>query len=197
MSDRGKHSRSTPGATFYKDVFLLVAGMLVVGVFVFGALSIWAGRNDDASAASPDTSGSVADATTTTTTFPEDTVAMTDTEAPPASETTGAPVTSTTEDTPEVRAPADVRVIVLNSVGVDGLAGRLTARFDEAGYQTIEPDNYSPRLTGSMIFHADGFGLEATEMLGMVSDGTIASNPDLTGKQGVDIVVVIGDSFEE
>lgn len=195
MTDRGRHSRPS-GAGFYRDVLYLVAGILIVGAVVFGGLSLWAGRNN-----------------TTTTTTTADTVGFTTAPSSIIGETTTSPGGSvTTNSTPTTtivptttvppttlrpeRATSEVSVIVLNSIGVAGLAAELSDELEALGYQVLEADNYTPELSDTVIFHADGFSLEALTLNDAVPDGTVAPGQDLATEQGADIVVVIGQSYQ-
>lgn len=200
MSDRGRHARSS-GPGFYRDVLLLVAGILIVGALVFGGLSLWAGRTGDDEPTPPAASPTLTRPTSTTTSTPTtstDTTPTTPTTA--ASTTSGAPTSSATTTATtirEARDPSEVRVIVLNSIGVTGLAGTLSDELAGLGYQVAEADNYTPELSDTMIFHADGFALEAVELAEAVPDATVAPDPELAASWGVDAVVVIGRSYQE
>lgn len=195
MSDRGRHIRRT-GIGFYRDLLFLVAGILIVGALIFGGLSLWAGNDDT-------------DDTTTTTTSPVESTTVTTapsgqtTSAAPvttSTTTTSAPATTSTTSPPttirETRDPSEVRVQVLNSTSVAGLAAGLSDELATLGYQMVEADNYTPELSDTMIFHAEGFALEALELSDAIPDGTVAPNPELTTEQDVDIVVVLGLSYQ-
>jgi hypothetical protein len=88
-----------------------------------------------------------------------------------------------------------VRVLVLNAVGVTGLAAEVTERLDDLGYQTITPANYQPTLEQTRVWYHAGFAPEAFEVAGaVVPDALIEENPDLTAD--ADIVVVLGASYQ-
>lgn len=174
---------------FYRDLLLLVAGILIVGAVVFGGLSLWAGRGGDEPPPTTETAPPTTPATRVEPTSPPTTEATTTTVA----DTTTSPPTTLRD----VRVPSEVRVVVLNSIGVTGLAAALSEELAELGYQVATPGNYSPELSDTMIFHAEGFSLEALELAEAIPDGTVAPNPDITGENGVDIVVVIGRSYQE
>lgn len=190
MSDRGRHARSS-GLGFYRDVVFLIGGILVVGAVVFGGLSLWAG-GDGGEPTSTTEAGDPLSTTTTTSTIP----GLTSTIAP----STTAPATSVSTSPPttlrSARPPGEVRVVVLNSIGVAGLAAGLSDELASIGYQMAQPDNYTPELSDSMVFHAEGFSLEALELADAVPDGTVASNQELAETWGTDIVVVIGRSYQ-
>lgn len=196
MSDRGRHARES-GAGFYRDILLLVAGILIVGALVFGGLSLLGGdRPDEPESAATTSSTTEAGADTTQqapTSLGSTTTSADTTTSEIASSTTTTPPTTIREE----RAPAEVRVIVLNSIGVASLAGDLSDELAALGYQMTAADNYSPELSDTMIFHADGFSLEALSVSEAAEDGTVAPNAELAEAQGVDVVVVIGRSYQE
>lgn len=197
MSERGRHVRRS-GVGFYRDILFLVAGILIVGAIVFGGLSVWAGRGNQETASTSTTS-------TTSTTRPSDEATTTaaasaTTTPPPVSPATtdgSSPTSQPTTTVREARTPGEVSVVILNSIGVAGLAAEATDELTSLGYQTVPPDNYTPELSDTMIFHADGFSLEALELTEVFPDGTVAPDPELTASQGTDIVVVIGLSHQE
>lgn len=195
MTDRGRHARRS-GVGFYREAGLLVAGIVVVGVLVFGGLSWWAGR-DDGDVPTPVSR----DSTTTATGFSTTTAGASSTTTNPPTTLPTVPSTTTTTSPPTTlraaRPPSEVRVVVLNSIGVAGLAGDLSDELAGLGYQVAEPDNYTPELSDTMIFHADGFSLEALEVAEAVPDGTVAPDQELATDWGVDVVVVIGRSYQE
>lgn len=198
MSDRGRHVRRS-GLGFYRDVAFLVAGIVLVGALVFGGLSWWAGRDGDSTTTTA--GGSILTTTTSTTVLTTAvpttplTIATTSTSPP----TTDAPATTSAPPTTlrTARQPSEVRVIVLNSIGVVGLAGELSDQLGGMGYQMTEAANYTPELSDTMIFHADGFSLEALDLSEAVPDGTVAPDQELAEEWDVDIVVVIGRSYQE
>ena len=205
MTDRGKHSRQS-GSQFYKDVLLLIVGILIVGALVFGGLSLLAG--DPEPTAAPATSAEDGEHTTSTSqsippsTSPS-TLASTPTSQATSSSTTTTTAPTTTSSTttttePEARPVNDVTVIVLNSIGVDGLAGALSTSFAERGYVTLEAANYQPTLDATTVFHAEGFALEAAAAAEVVPDEStvITLNAELAEEQNADVVVVIGQSYE-
>ena len=201
MSDRGRHVRRS-GLGFYRDVASLVAGIVLVGALVFGGLSWWAGRDGDSTTT---TAGGSTLTTTTSTTVLTTAVPTTPPTTPPtiapstSPSTTDAPATTSAPPTTlrTARQPSEVRVIVLNSIGVTGLAGELSDQLGGMGYQMIEAANYTPELSDTMIFHADGYSLEALDLSEAVPDGTVAPDQELAEEWDVDIVVVIGRSYQE
>ncbi|HLU32309.1 MAG TPA: LytR C-terminal domain-containing protein [Acidimicrobiia bacterium] len=196
MSARGRHSRRS-GMTFYRDALLLIGGIVLVGAIVFGGLSLWAGSsNDDPGGGS--TTVTTDPQNTTTTTSPATTTTPTSADTSVA-DTTGTTTAPTAPETTvrQARPPGDVRVIVLNSIGVTGLAAEVSQQLADVGYQMGQADNYTPELSDTMIFHADGFAIEAVQLAESIPDGTVASDPELTSEWGVDIVVVIGRSYQQ
>jgi len=194
VSTRGRHARRS-SLSFYRDALLLFGGIIIVGALVFGGLSLWASRaGGDENSAAPDPSATLPPATETTTT----------TTLPPATTEATAPFTTSTDEVPstettlrEARPPSEVRVVVLNSIGVTGLAGQVSQDLAESGYQMAQADNYTPELSDTMIFHADGYSIEALELSEALGTGTVAEDAELASEWGVDIVVVIGRSFQE
>lgn len=196
MSDRGRHSRRS-GVGFYKDVLFLIAGILIVGALVFGGLSLWAGRDNGDPPTTPTTGSSTTQEPTPSTDAPATSPTPATTSTPPA---TSAPATTPSTTPPTTlraaRSPSEVRVVVLNSTTTVGVAGELSDELGALGYQMSEAANYTPELSDSMVFHADGFSLEALELVEAVPDATVAADPALAEAQGVDIVVVIGLSYQ-
>ena len=184
MTSKGKHSGGGTGA-FYRDLALMIVGIIVVGGLVFFLLFLLADRPSATSTTTP-----VAGETTTTTTQPS----ATTTEG---SSTTSSTAPASTTTTVPVRPPDEVRVVVLNSVGIAGAAGRMTERLDEAGYQTLPADDYSPEQDPSRIWYRPSFSAEANELLEFIPDARVEplAEPDL--QPGADIVMVLGTGYEE
>ncbi len=156
----------------------MVGAIGVVAALVYLGLSALAG--------SPPTS--VPSSTTVTTRPPSTTSTI------PSTTSTAAATTSTTDTTVAIRPPAEIRVMVLNSIGVTGLAGQVSARLQELGYTTLTPDDYSPSLEQSRVWYLPGFEAEAFELAAEFPDALIEQNPDLA--IDADIVVVLGESYE-
>lgn len=184
MTNKGKHASQTPG-TFYRDLAIMILGILVVGAAVFFLLYLFANQ--------PATGPT----TTTTTTLAETTTTSDDattTTADTATTTTSSPDTSTTV---QVRPPAEVTVVVLNSMGLDGAAGRKTTEISEAGYQTLTPDNYTPEQDPSRIWYREGFAAEASRLLELLPGATVEPLPDETLQEGADVILVLGAGYTE
>lgn len=182
MSARGKHA-SESSAGFYRDLATMILGIILVGAAVFFLLFLWAGGSADTTTTLP-----AAAPTTTTTTLVNTT--------PPDIDTTTTS-TSTTTTTVPIRPPEDVRVAVVNSVGIAGAAGRLTQRLDEAGYQTLPPDDFQPEQDPSRIWFREGYSAEANMLLAFIPDAQVEPLPDDGLKEGADIVVVLGTGYQE
>lgn len=184
MTNKGKHASQTPG-TFYRDLAIMIVGILVVGAAVFFLLYLFADQP-------------VTGLTTTTT-------------APPESSSTAEGVTSTTADdvttsttldttstsVVDVRPPGEVTAVVLNSMGLDGAAGRMTERLAEAGYQTLTPDNFTPEQDPSRIWYREGFAAEAAVLEDLLPGATVEPLPDQSLQEGADVVLVLGTGFTE
>lgn len=185
MTNKGKHASQTPG-TFYRDLAIMILGILLVGAAVFFLLYLFADE--------PDT-GPVASTTTTEAEEPTTTEEGATTTSPEASTTTTAPESTTT--TVEVRPPSEVTLVVLNSMGLDGAAGRLTSDLAEAGYQTLTPGNFEPEQDPSRIWYREGFAAEAASLIEFVPGADVEPIPDETLEEGADIVLVLGTGYTE
>lgn len=184
MTNKGKHASQTPG-TFYRDLAIMILGILVVGAAVFFLLYLFANQ--------PATGPT----TTTTTTLAETTTTSDDattTTGDTATTTTTSPDTSTTV---QVRPPSEVTVVVLNSMGLDGAAGRKTTEVSEAGYQTLTPDDYTPEQDPSRIWYREGFAAEASQLLDFLPGATVEPLPDETLQEGADVILVLGTGYTE
>lgn len=189
----GRHA--APGTSrFWRDFAVLIGGILGVAVLVFGGL--WLADRFLSGDDGP---------TTTLTTLPEEssTTEPSPTSSSPATTaTTAAPTTTTapattTSSEPEARPPSEVTVQVLNHVDlVEGAAGRLTERLAAAGYQTLNPSNYTgAALAVSVIEHDPGFEAEAAALLEFVPDAEVEESADPDGPG--DVVIRLGESFDE
>ncbi|HEU4321039.1 MAG TPA: LytR C-terminal domain-containing protein [Acidimicrobiia bacterium] len=181
MTNKGKHSSESSG-TFYRDLAIMILGILLVGAAVFFILYLFA----DEPTTGP---------TTTTTTL------ATSTTAEDVTSTTGAGSTTSTNaptsTTVAVRPPAEVTVVVLNSIGVDGAAGRMTQELAEAGYQTLTPDDFEPEQSPSKIWYREGFAAEAAALIEYIPDADVEPLPDSSVGEGADVVMVLGTGFTE
>ncbi|MXX44614.1 MAG: LytR family transcriptional regulator [Acidimicrobiia bacterium] len=204
---RGRHAAGG-WSPFWRDIILrTVLALLLVAMIIF----IWWLFSDDdlfteavpttSVAETTPTSEAVTNVTepeagTSTTTRPATTAAI---EADTTTSTT-APVTTTSTTTtttvPPPLDPAQLVVRVLNANGVQGVAGRLSGRLEEAGYGVTAPDNHAQRLDVSRVWHRDGLSREAALLRDeLVPDALVEGIP--LEQEGIDIVVVLGRSFEE
>ncbi len=183
MTSKGRHAEGDSKG-FYRDLLLMILGIVVVGGFVFFLLVLFADG--------PTTTTSTTAVAAETTSTPG---GATSTTSAPATTTTTELMTTTT--TVPVREPAEVRVVVLNSIGVAGAAGRMTARLEDAGYQTLPADDFEPEQDPSRIWYRSGFSAEANELLLFMADASIEPLTDDGLQPGADIVMVLGTGYEE
>lgn len=183
MTNKGKHSSSQTPGTFYRDLAIMILGILLVGAAVFFLLYLFA----DEPATGP----------STTTTTPESTTSVdgVTTSSSAGSSTTDQP-TSTSEPV-DVRPPSEVTVVVLNSMGLDGAAGRMTATLAEEGYQTLTPDDYEPELEPSRIWYRPGFAAEAAALVEILPGALVEPLADDSIQPGADVVMVLGTGYTE
>ncbi len=184
---RGRHASDQ--GTFPRDLIITLVGIVVVAVLVFGGLWVFSLFFGDDGASSASTSAaSVPTETTTDLQTPT-------TSSAPSSTATSVPPADTTTPTITVRAPGEITVQVLNSVGTTGLAAEVTATLRSEGYRTVEPDDYEPLLDRSQILFRDGYGPEAFELAALFPDAQVGMSPDVP--DDVDIIVLLGSSFED
>lgn len=184
MTNKGRHTSDGTG-TFYRDLAIMIVGILVVGAAVFFLLYLLADQ--------PDTGPTTTTSTVATTATSA--VGTTSTSAPQV--TTTSVASTSTSASVEVRPPSEVTVVVLNSIGLDGAAGRLTDRLSQAGYQTLTPDNLEPEQDPSRIWYREGFAAEAAVLLEQLPGATVEALPDESLQEGADIILVLGTGYEE
>ena len=127
-----------------------------------------------------------------------------DTEvATPASTTTSRQATTTTEATSStvapsttvaVRAPAQVRVEVLNASGTAGVAAAQATKLETAGY-AIAGTGDATRRQGKVVTCKPGFDAEAAALAQAVGSGATVEpfpTPPPTGSEDADCVVILG-----
>lgn len=184
MTDKGRH---TEGAStgFYRDLAMMVLGILALGAAIF-LLLFWLAEGPEEG---PSTTPLAAE--TTVTTAPGTTVSTTETTV--ATTTTSTPTSTTVP----VRPPEEVRVVVLNSMGLGGAAGRVTERLEEAGYQTLQADDYQPELDPSRIWYREGFSAEANVLLEHLPDAVVQPLEDEDLQEGADVILILGSGYEE
>jgi hypothetical protein len=178
---RGKHAAGSAGR-FYRDLAMMVIGILLVGAAVFLLLYLFVNDPDPVAGESTTTPTSV----NTTITSVTSTIVTT---------TEPSTTSSTTSTTVPVRPPEEVRV--LNSVGLAGAAGRKTQELADAGYQTQQAGDFDPEQDPSRIWYRDGFSAEANALLTFLPGALIESIPDPDLQQGADVVLVLGAGYTE
>lgn len=183
MTDKGRHTEGAAGG-FYRDLAVMVLGILALGAAIFLLLFWLADGPDEAPPTTP-----IAAETTVTTTADTTVTTTTTTEAT----TTTLPTTTTVP----VRPPEEVRVVVLNSMGLAGAAGRMTERLEEAGYQTLQADDFEPELEPSRIWYREGFSAEANLLLEYLPDALVEPLAEEELQEGADVVLVLGSGYEE
>lgn len=187
MAEKGRHA-NRPTGVFYRDLALMVLGILLVGAAVFLLLFLLA---DDGSTEAISSSSSSTATTLVETTGSSPVVTTT------SSTTTTTIVTTTTETTVPVRPPDEVRVVALNAGAPGGAAGRFSEVLDEAGYQTLPADDYSPDQDPSRIWYREGFSAEANELLEFLPEALVESLADEDLQPGADVIVLLGTGYEE
>ena len=182
MSPRSGRHASPDNTSFYKSLVWMILGIIGVGVVVFGLLYVLADSGDPVVPTTPPTAGetTLPDTSTTSTTDPSTTSS-----------------TSSTSTTVPVRSPGEVRVQVLNSMGLAGAAGRFTNQLADAGYQTLQAADYSPELEPSRVWYRPGFSAEANILLEFIPDARVEELPDPDLSEGADVVIVLGTGYEE
>jgi len=184
MTNKGKHASQTPG-TFYRDLAIMILGIIVVGSAVFFLLYLFADQP-------------VTGPATTTTTSPETTSTGDDVTSTTGDDiSTSTTLATTSTSAVAVRPPGEVTVVVLNSMGLDGAAGRMTQQLSEAGYQTLTPDNFTPEQDSSRIWYREGFAAEAAELVDLLPGADVEPLPDESLQEGADVVLVLGTGFTE
>jgi hypothetical protein len=162
----------------------MLGGIVAVGIIVYLGLSALSTTEGS------DTTTTITSAAFSTTTAP----LTTTTRATTTTAATTAP-TTTTSTTVVLRAPAEIVVVVLNGVGVAGLASEVSSGLEDLGYQTLEPGNYEPVLSQSLILYAEGFEGEAFELAAEFPDAQV-QRATADNEGDADIVVVLGESYE-
>lgn len=185
---RGRHASKAGQSAFLRDATIMAVGIIIVAALMYGLLwLIQSWRSSDPLPGATDTT------ITAETTVPPTTLPPSTSTTAPTTTTTTAP--TTTVPVIEVRPPEEVTVLVLNSVGTQGLAGRVTERLADLGYDMLEPDNFEPLLEQSRIWYKPGYGPDANDLAANFPDAVTEFNPDELPE--ADIVVLLGASYEE
>ena len=203
---RGRHAAGG-WSPFWRDIILrTILALLLVAMVIF---IWWLFSEDDLfteavstttvaeSTTAPDVMTTGTEPVTDTTTTTRPTTTSTAGEGTTTSTTAAVTTTSSTTTTiPPPLDPAQLVVRVLNANGVQGVAGRLSDRLEEAGYGVDTPANHAQRLDVSRVWYRDDLSREAGFIREeLVPDALVEAIPLL--QEGVDIVVVLGRSFEE
>ncbi len=180
---KGRHADRASGS-FYRDLAMMTLGILLVGAAVFILLYLVVGdgsvpTTSPSSAATSSTTVTSIDVTTTTV----------------RGSTTSTTVITTTSEGVPVRPPSEVRVVVLNSIGVAGAAGAFTSVLADAGYNTVQPGDYRPEQNPSRIWYREGFSTEANALLEFLPRALVEPIPDPELEPGADVVVVLGTGY--
>jgi hypothetical protein len=165
---------------------MMLVGILLVGAAVFLLLYLFAGDPDPAAGGS--TTSLMDDSSSTSARNPTTTTS----EAVTTSEETD----STTTTVP-IRPPSEVRVVVLNSIGLAGAAGRLTQQLADAGYQTQQAGDLQPEQDPSRIWYRDGYAAEANALLEFLPGALVEPLPDAELEAGSDVILVLGTGYTE
>ena len=187
--NKGRHAAET-SSSFYRDLTMMVLGIGLVGAAVFLLLYLFLGNPEAEAGAStnPDSTTSSGAGSSEPTGSTSSTTPATTTP-----DTTGAPTTTAVP----VRAPQEVRVIVLNSIGLDGAGGRKTQQLADAGYQTQQADDLAPEQDQSRVWYRDGFAAEANALLQFMPGALVEPLPDPELQTGADVILVIGAGYTE
>ena len=125
--------------------------------------------------------------------------ATTGTTAVPAAPGQSAETDPAADPLVTLRPPAEVRVLVLNGGGPQGIAARGTEMLQGQSYITAAPQNASANGP-STIHYADGYEAEALAVAAVFGPGIDAlvqpldpANPPIGDIQGASVIVVIGD----
>lgn len=186
---KGRHA-SDASNSFYRDLAMMVLGIALVGAAVFLLLYLLAGDPDAEAGATTNP-----ESTTSTSAAATEPTATTSSTAPAttAPATTGAPATTAVP----VRPPQEVRVVVLNSIGLAGAAGRKTQELADAGYQTQQADDVEPQQDQSRVWFREGFSAEANALLQFLPGALVEPIPDPELQTGADVVLVLGAGYTE
>ncbi len=182
MTDKGRHA-SDGGSAFYRDLAMMILGIILVGAAVFFVLFLIADDEGSASTTTADTGATSAGQSTTT--------------SEGSTSSTSSTSTTSTSTTVPVRPPEELRVVVLNSIDLSGAAGRMTEQLDDAGYQTLPADDYEPEQDPSRLWYREGFSAEANELLEFLPAARVEALPDDSLAPGADVVMILGTGYEE
>jgi hypothetical protein len=104
--------------------------------------------------------------------------------------------TGTTVASAKVKKPADVKVIVYNASGVQGMAANMSDKLKSVGYNVIDTGNLTPARTGTTVQCRAGLDAEATKLAndGVGSGATVSAFPanPPKGSDEADCIVILG-----
>jgi hypothetical protein len=75
------------------------------------------------------------------------------------------------------KTPQSVKVLVANGSTVNGLAGRLSARLHNQGYDTVGTGNATQAAMTSKVYYQTGFATEATTVAELLKLPPSAAQP--------------------
>lgn len=187
----GRHA--APGYSgFYRELGIFAMKVVFWGAIVFGAVllfqAIFSSDDDPATTTTAAVSSSTTAATSVTT-------ETTTTTTAPVTTTTAATTTTTQATTTTLggRDPSEITVLVLNSTPRGGIAAALSETLSEAGYQTLEPENWETPFTVSRVWYVAGFETEGAVIARYVSSDAIVEL--FQGVTQADIIIVLGASY--
>ena len=192
----GKHA-THDRKRFARELLRLILLVLVIGAVIIAA-ALWVSSLLDSNGDTIPIGGSTSSTTTIVESTTSTTESVTTTTTTAAATTTSSSTTTIPETTTTlapVLNPEEITVIVLNSTTEKGMAGRLTSRLADLGYDSLEADNYSPLLDTSAIWYGPGLEREAAILAEQIPDATV--EPFVGGEAPADITVVLGASFSE
>ncbi len=167
----GGQMARTPSST--GRAVLLLAVAVIMGVWLLHALD--------------DTVDTTTAATTTKTNTPqEQSAAVVPTTIPPA--------------TMPARSPSEVKVLVSNGTGVNGVASKVAGRLQPIGYQLLKPNNTVNKEAVSSVAYIAGYEAEAQGVatsLGIATSSVRAiPNPSpVADLQGAQVLVIVGNEL--
>ncbi len=188
----GRHAAPGYGG-FFRELAVFALKVVIVGALVFGAVvglrALFSSDDESTTTTAQATTTTASAATSTTAATTTTTVATTTTTTTETTTTTAATTTTLAG-----RDPSEITVLVLNSTNRPGLAADLTETLAEAGYQTLEPDNWETPLAVSHVWYVEGYEVEAAVIARFVSPDAIVEL--FQGVSQADIIIVIGASYE-
>lgn len=144
--ERGPRGVHRPVQPRWKRLLPYIVALILAPILAFAAISLLnrdAGTEDPAAAPTPAVTEAAADPTATVA------------PAEPAEPSEAAAPAEPTEETPTPDIRYDTTVVVLNGVGVPGIAGRGAERLAAAGFTSTQADNYTSAVPeNSTVYYA-------------------------------------------